>query len=76
MKDSFNRPPETIEQATDQDQPQPGEKCIWEEDEDANWKTLCGHTFTLNEGTPINNHMRFCCYCGLPLLQTRYKSTQ
>jgi len=28
------------------------------------WETTCGHAFVLNYGTPSENEMRFCCYCG------------
>lgn len=29
--------------------------------------TDCGESFDITEGTPTENHMRFCCYCGKPL---------
>lgn len=43
--------------------------CIWELDdpEDDTWGTQCGHYFSLNEGTPTDNRMAFCCYCGKPI---------
>ena len=28
------------------------------------WETSCGHAYTIIEGTPSDNHMEFCCYCG------------
>jgi len=31
------------------------------------WDTSCHHRFTLNDGTPSENRMKFCCYCGKPL---------
>ena len=43
--------------------------CVWEEDSDGNWETACGNIFCLNEGTPSENEMRFCCYCGKQLSQ-------
>ena len=42
--------------------------CTWEyqPDEDA-WATECGELFIILEGTPAENKMRFCCYCGRPI---------
>lgn len=31
------------------------------------WNTGCGGCFLLNEGTPTDNGMKFCCYCGKPV---------
>ena len=46
-----------------------GETCLWYEDGvDTNtWATSCGGYFSLNEGTPSENEMRFCYKCGKPL---------
>ena len=41
--------------------------CAWTEDEDGNWETACGRMFVLVEGTPSDNSMAFCCYCGKSL---------
>lgn len=39
--------------------------CEWQEVEDiSSWETTCGNLFTINEGTPSDNKMRFCCFCG------------
>ena len=40
--------------------------CTWRnEDSYTNvWETDCGHTFLINEDTPLENNMRFCCFCG------------
>lgn len=40
--------------------------CIWAQDGDGEqeWDTSCRKRFTLNEGTPKENRMAFCCYCG------------
>lgn len=45
------------------------EACKWtQEDYDSSvWHTECGDAMSLNEGTPGDNFMRFCCYCGKPL---------
>ena len=37
--------------------------CTWEE-KDGVWSTDCHHDFVINEGTPKENQMKFCCYCG------------
>ena len=39
-------------------------ECVWAEAEDGNWDTGCGYMFVLTEGTPYDNEMGFCCYCG------------
>jgi DNA-binding XRE family transcriptional regulator len=38
--------------------------CRWTEDEDGNWDTACGETFTFIDGGPKENKTRFCPYCG------------
>lgn len=41
--------------------------CLWSRDgdyESDTWQTQCGHYFTIIEGTPMENDMLFCCYCG------------
>ena len=46
--------------------------CEWELDNPdfGSWKSSCGEEFIIIEGTPIENGMAFCCYCGKPLLET------
>jgi len=44
--------------------------CNWQETEEGHWQTSCGEAFMLDEGTPWENRMRYCCYCGDPLEQT------
>jgi hypothetical protein len=42
--------------------------CEWVGDNrDGALETTCGHVFELNHGTPRENGMKFCCYCGKPL---------
>ena len=43
--------------------------CVWAQaDSDTDlWETSCCRSFCLNEGTPTENHMTWCCYCGKPL---------
>lgn len=39
--------------------------CTWTPEEGMeNWTTDCGHYFTMIEGTPLENGMVFCCFCG------------
>lgn len=45
--------------------------CVWTEDADGAWETECGHVFEVMTGTPSENDMRFCCYCGGALIEER-----
>jgi len=49
-----------------------GERCDWREDEDGNWDTACGDKHILLTGTPHENGMWFCCYCGARLRETKF----
>jgi hypothetical protein len=46
--------------------------CTWAENEDGYYDTECDNTFILTEGTPDQNNMRFCTYCGRPLVERGY----
>ena len=50
------------------------EQCEWKEeiqpDGDSLWETSCGQTFCFNGGTPTDNKMKYCCYCGKELKET------
>lgn len=48
------------------------EICVWYEDQDANWNTQCDSCFFVVDGTPIENGMNYCCYCGRRLEQILY----
>ena len=37
--------------------------CQWS-DEDTCWDTGCGECYTLIEGTPESNGLKFCPFCG------------
>jgi hypothetical protein len=39
------------------------EECAWRKDE-GYWETDCKNEFTINEGTPEENGMIYCCFCG------------
>jgi hypothetical protein len=52
---------------------QPNE-CHWYQDGDEEsdkWAASCGRHryFQLNDGTPTDNRMTHCCYCGKPLVE-------
>ena len=41
------------------------EICMWTYDENYDvWETECKNSFQLNAGTPEDNMMKFCPYCG------------
>jgi hypothetical protein len=45
--------------------PMKSTSCTWfAEFEDDMWSTDCGNYFQLNDGTPSDNEMKFCCFCG------------
>ena len=41
------------------------DRCQWTEDEA--WATSCGGFLQIENGTPADNQMVFCCYCGRPI---------
>ena len=52
-----------------QDEP---ETCTWWQDGDSDsgtYSTSCGHYFSITDGTPEDNKMSHCCYCGKKLVQ-------
>jgi hypothetical protein len=50
--------------------------CLWREDFDGNYDTDCGQAFTMIDGTPTENNMRFCCYCGSVLFEVKYQPAE
>ncbi len=50
--------------------------CTWTEDDEGVWQTDCGEAFFFNDGTPEENTMKFCCWCGAELQQVLYEDTQ
>jgi hypothetical protein len=40
------------------------EFCRWRQDVEGDWMTGCKNIFVLIHGTPAENDMRYCCYCG------------
>lgn len=48
------------------------ETCTWHQDGDSDsglYGTSCRHYFNLEDGTPEDNRMQWCCYCGKKLAQ-------
>ena len=48
------------------------ESCTWQQDGDSDsglYGTSCGRYFNLDDGTPEDNKMHWCCYCGKRLVQ-------
>ena len=46
--------------------------CTWQQDGDSDsgvYGTSCGSYFSINDGTPEDNKMSWCCYCGKKLAQ-------
>ena len=47
--------------------------CTWQQDGDSDsgvYGTSCGSYFSINDGTPEDNKMAWCCYCGKKLAQS------
>ncbi|MCR4300661.1 MAG: hypothetical protein NUV51_03550 [Sulfuricaulis sp.] len=51
-------------------------QCRWVEDDNGTYATGCRRYFQITEGTPEENHFRFCCYCGKPLVQVLNKEVE
>jgi hypothetical protein len=53
-------------------------KCKWRQVTDGfealgQWETDCGNCYEITEGTPEENEMRYCSYCGRELEQVLWK---
>ena len=47
--------------------------CGWTQESDGSaWATGCGHLFEVNDGTPKENGMGFCCFCGRTMSESPY----
>ena len=44
------------------------DECAWREG-DGHWCTDCHHEFVVNEGTPSENGMKYCCFCSKQLVE-------
>ncbi|HSG19204.1 MAG TPA: hypothetical protein VLA31_00410 [Burkholderiaceae bacterium] len=61
----------TLRAVLAQPAPEP-ETCTWHQDGDSDsglYGTSCGRFFDLTDGTPEDNKMSWCCYCGKKLVQ-------
>jgi hypothetical protein len=49
--------------------------CRWAEDknDEGLWNTSCKESFILNAGTPFDNKMNFCCFCGRVIIIPKKK---
>jgi hypothetical protein len=57
-----------------QPKPEPREEtCLWTSDEDGIWTASCKQDWLFEEGSPRDNKMRFCHFCGRPLRQRSYR---
>ena len=52
------------------------EACTWTLCDDESWNTDCGEYHLINDGTPAENNMRFCCYCGGRLVEATAQQRQ
>lgn len=52
------------------------QQCEWTQDSDGTWNTECGQLFIVNDGTPEDNNMKFCAFCGEKLIQNEYRDTK
>ena len=43
--------------------------CTWTEDANGIWHTDCGEAFEIQTGSPGQNGLRFCCFCGRKLAE-------
>lgn len=50
--------------------------CGWQEDEDGVQSTDCGHLWILESGSPPENDMKFCPFCGKTLAWCSYQEPE
>ncbi len=48
-----------------------GDTCIWRrmDGDSDSWDTICGNAWRLETGTPTENKMRYCPFCGRHLVE-------
>ena len=49
--------------------PRTGDKCEWTQDDDGVWDTECGERYEVTDGSPGENDMKYCPYCGKVLCE-------
>lgn len=47
--------------------------CTWSQNAEGNWETSCDEVYCIADGTPAENRMKFCTYCGLPVVEKVYE---
>ena len=49
--------------------------CVWTQDSENSdiWLSSCGKAFVLSEGTPKENQIKYCVYCGDSIKQKVFK---
>ena len=52
--------------------PSAAEVCHWSQDDSDAWMTECRKAYGINEGTPEENRMKFCPFCGKELVGVPY----
>ena len=53
--------------------------CTWTQDDwggDSQWETSCGHAFEFHDGGPAENDIKYCGYCGKPLVEVLTSTSQ
>jgi hypothetical protein len=68
----FHGPFKTVEEAIEFEKEVP--YCTWTWEEEGAWNTSCANQFVVNNGTPSENGMIYCCYCGRKLKEARQTS--
>lgn len=63
QQDTLSRAEYIVELAVKRERNALRRSCNWWE-EDGAWTTGCANRFVLEAGTPSDNSMAFCCYCG------------
>ena len=68
------RPPNDAACADEEEgEDMPLEKCTWKRSEslcpDTYWDASCGESFILTDGTPKENSMNYCPFCGGELIE-------
>ena len=61
-----------LAEPVEQEQAEP-DTCTWQQDGDSDsgfYGTSCRRYFNLEDGTPEDNKMAWCCYCGKKLAQS------
>lgn len=56
----------------EEDEKRNNSTCTWHYVDDIDhdcWETDCGEAYTFIDGSPHDNKMKFCCYCGRELIE-------